>query len=327
MKHITVAVLLLISFFSCKKETPNTPGPATDIPEWTLFNTLNSPLPDDQINALAIDKQDVKWIGTSKGLVRWQGDEWKTFNSSNSPLPSDYVQSLAVEDNSTLWVGTTEGLARLTGNDWQVYTTANSPLTHKGILCIVHDAQRKITYIGTEGSIIKIGADNHWDIVLENDNPVLSLAVDRDGSLWAGQFNFFAFIGRIGKYENGQWSSFNLATAGYPSSFPYSLAIDKNNKPVVALSGTSVRTVVHVNGNTLEEIPYSSTAGGVKVLLAEGDKIWLAGDRLSMLGSWDHPSFSIPDTDSPIQTIAIDSKGNKWLGTLYNGVVRFHGKE
>ncbi|MGN6294951.1 MAG: ligand-binding sensor domain-containing protein [Chitinophagaceae bacterium] len=326
MKHITVAALLLISLFSCKKETPNTPDPATDIPEWTLFNTLNSPLPDNQINALAIDKQDVKWIGTSKGLIRWEGNKWKVFNCSNSPLPSDYVQSLAVEDNGTLWAGTAEGLIRLSGDNWQVYTTANSSLTHKGIPCIAHDAQRKITYVGTEGSIIKISAGNRWDILLENDNPVLSLAVDRNGLLWAGQFNFFAFVGRIGKYENGQWASFNLATAGYPSSFPYSLAIDNNNKPVVALSGTAVRTVVHVNGQALEEIPYSSTAGGIKVLLAEADKIWLGGDRLSMLGNRDHPSFSIPGTDSPIQAIAIDSKGNKWLGTLYSGVVRYHAK-
>ncbi len=326
MKHGTVACLLLTLLFSCKKETTNIPPPPESIPEWTLFNTLNSPLPDDQINALSIDKQDVKWVGTSKGLIRWQGNEWKTFDVNNSPLPSSYIQALAVEDNGTVWVGTNEGLARFNGIGWQVYTTINSPLTYRGITCITHDTQRKITYVGTEGSVIRINADDRWDILIETDDPVLSLAIDRNGALWSGDFNFFAFVGRIRKYENGQWSSLNLATAGYPSSFPYSMIIDKDNRPVVALSGTSVRTVARVNGNALEEIPYSSTAEGIKVIAAEGNKIWLAGNRLSVLGDKNSPSFHIPGTDSPIQAIAIDSKGDKWLGTLYNGLTRYHDK-
>jgi hypothetical protein len=34
---------------------------------WTVYNTLNSGLPDNFINAIAIDKQGNKWIGTDGG--------------------------------------------------------------------------------------------------------------------------------------------------------------------------------------------------------------------------------------------------------------------
>jgi ligand-binding sensor domain-containing protein len=314
-------------FFSCKKDPVTKPQPQENIPEWTLFNTGNSLLPDNQVNALAIDKQDTKWFGTSQGLIRLQQEEWSVFHPANSPLPSSYVQAIAVEENGTVWAGTNEGLARFSNGNWQVFTTANSILTHKAITSLAHDAQRRITYVGTEGSTISIDRNNHWEILEESGNPVLSLAIDKNGVLWSGSFNFFAFIGRIRKYDNGHWSSMNLPDLGYPSSFPYSIAIDRNNKPVVTLSGTSVRTVVRVNGNTLEEIPFSSAAFSFKTVSVEGDKIWAAGNGLCELGDKNHPSLDIPGTDSPIQCMAVDSKGSKWLGTVYGGVARYHDKK
>jgi ligand-binding sensor domain-containing protein len=36
---------------------------------WTVYNTLNSGLPNNDVTAIAIDKQGNKWIGTKKGLA------------------------------------------------------------------------------------------------------------------------------------------------------------------------------------------------------------------------------------------------------------------
>jgi ligand-binding sensor domain-containing protein len=40
---------------------------------WTYYNTRNSGLPDDWVNAIAIDKQGNIWIGTGKGLAKFDG--------------------------------------------------------------------------------------------------------------------------------------------------------------------------------------------------------------------------------------------------------------
>jgi ligand-binding sensor domain-containing protein len=325
MIRIPLVCLLLTLLFSCKKDPVMAPPP-DNIPEWTLFNTTNSALPDNQINAIAIDRQDRKWLGTSKGLVRLQDEEWTVFDPANSPLPSSYVQAVAVEDNGTVWAGTPEGLARLSGGNWQVFTASNSLLTHNSIISLAHDPQRNITYVGTEGSTISIDRNNQWKILEESGNPVLSMAVDRNGVLWSGSFNFFAFMGRIRKYDHGQWSSLNLPDFGYTSSFPYSIAIDNTNKPIVTLSGTSVRAVVRINGNVFEEIPFSSAAFGFKTVAVDGDEIWAAGTGMCVLGDRNHPSLAIPGTDSPIQCMAIDSKGSKWLGTVYGGIARYHDR-
>jgi len=40
---------------------------SSQTPEWIVYDTANSGLPDDQIVALAIDEQGNEWIGTAGG--------------------------------------------------------------------------------------------------------------------------------------------------------------------------------------------------------------------------------------------------------------------
>ncbi len=38
--------------------------------QWRVFTTQNSPLPSNSVNCMAIDRNNVKWIGTGNGIVR-----------------------------------------------------------------------------------------------------------------------------------------------------------------------------------------------------------------------------------------------------------------
>ncbi|RYG23133.1 MAG: hypothetical protein EOO01_44550, partial [Chitinophagaceae bacterium] len=275
MKRVSAICLLLFLLSACKKDKINLPDPPDEYPEWTTFATSNSGITDNQVNALAIDRNDTKWIGTSKGLVRFQQNEWTIFDQSNSPLPSSYIQSLAVENDGTVWAGTAQGLARYSQGNWKIYTTANSELTYAGVLSLAHDAQRKLTYAGTEGSTIRINQQGKLELLEDSGNPVFSMAVDKNGIMWSGSFNFFAFMGRIRKFANGHFSGINLPEKGYPSAFPYAITIDHNNKALVTLTGTSVRSVVRIDGNELAEVPYSKDAAGFKAILTQNDKVWV----------------------------------------------------
>ncbi len=322
MKYFFLFFILLVLAPACKKE----PGakPIEVIPGWTIYTTSNSILPDNQVNAIAIGKNDTKWIGTANGLARIQEGKWTVFTTGNSPLPSGYITSLAVEESGLVWVGTDKGLASYNGEVWSVYTTQNSVLGYNCILSMIYDAGHKITYIGTEGDLVKVENKNQFTLLEDTGNPILSLATDKHGALWVGTFNYFAFAGRIKKLENGLWSGFSLPDLGYPSAFPYALAIDKNNHALAVLSGTSSKTVARINNTVFEEIAAPENAGGLKALLVEGDKIWVAGKCLSVFGDKQSPCLSIPGTDSPIQAIAIDRKGYKWLGTFYGGIAVYH---
>ncbi|RPI13088.1 MAG: hypothetical protein EHM58_19165 [Ignavibacteriae bacterium] len=56
-------------------------------PQWIVYTTTNSGLPSNNIFPIAIDTNNIKWIGTSQGLAKFDGANWIVFDTSNSPLP------------------------------------------------------------------------------------------------------------------------------------------------------------------------------------------------------------------------------------------------
>jgi len=321
MKRLFVLLLILLTITSCRDEKTVVTEPQES--EWIIYTKENSRLPDNQVNALAIDSQDTKWVGTAKGLVRIRNGEWTTFTPANSPLPSEYISALAVEKNRTIWVGTDNGLARFDGKNWLVYKNTNSALTNNNITCLKHDAVHNITWIGTDEGLIKVA--NHTDLehISVADNTILSITTDQNGALWVGFFKSFVFAGQISKYENGSWQHHNLHNLGYPSSFPYGLAIDKNNAVLAVLAGTSMKAVIRNNGSHWEEITRPEGARGLKAILVENEKIWVGGNSLSIFGSKSAECLSIPGQETHIQTMALDSNGRKWLGTILGGLAGF----
>ena len=69
-----------------------------------------------QVNALAVDKYNNKWIGTSDGLgVLIEKDtlSFTVFKTSNSGLAFDMINCLAINDQTgEIWIGTPQGLSR-----------------------------------------------------------------------------------------------------------------------------------------------------------------------------------------------------------------------
>ena len=318
-----VVVMIMVLSSSCKKDKlpSNDEIPDPPVPEWQLFSTANSKLPDNQVNCIVISKDNVKWIGTSKGLVKIVDNIWSVFTSENSSLPSSFVQALAVEPNGSVWVGTDKGLVKYNGTVWNVYTSSNSVLPENPIMSLTHDSKFGRTWVGTSKGLVKIDNANNWKLHDEtSDELLLSLATDQQGNLWAGVFNHFQFQGRIRKLEQDTWTSYKLNDAGYTSTFPYSLAVDKNNVVVALLTGTSVSAVVRLNAGVFEEIPKPKDAFGLKTLLLDEDKVWVGGKNLSLFGNAASPVIQIPGIDSQILALAQDKTGSKWIGMLGAGL-------
>jgi ligand-binding sensor domain-containing protein len=328
MKTILGLCLIAAMLSGCKKENVVKPTleenqPAETFPEWVNYNTTNSALPNNQINAMAIDAANTKWIATANGLARLKDNQWTIYNTTNTSLPSANIQAVASGSNNTIWVGTDKGLAKFNGADWQIYTTANSVLTNNNIKLIAYDSKHNTTWIGTEEGLIKINNANNWEYI-EQFHVIQSMTVDHDGALWLGVFNDFSFIGIIKKYQNGVWTSHRLDMIGYSSALPYGIGVDKHNNIVVALAGTVVKAVIRYNGNSWEEVVSPEKARGFKALAIQGDQIWVGGSTFSLFDDKSSHLITVPGTDSPILSMAIDSTGRKWLGTYYGGIAVYN---
>src|SRR4028119_1951521 len=83
--------------------------------EWAVYTTANSPLPDNQIQAIALQKSGVKWVGTKNGLARFDGHAWYIYSTANSGLPSPNITAIVAGKTNDIWIGTDKELVRYNG--------------------------------------------------------------------------------------------------------------------------------------------------------------------------------------------------------------------
>src|SRR5690242_11016078 len=64
-------------------------------------------LPQNRVQAVAQTHEGYLWIGTSGGLVRFDGVRFVVFDRSNTPaLREDSILSLCPAKDGSLWIGT-----------------------------------------------------------------------------------------------------------------------------------------------------------------------------------------------------------------------------
>jgi ligand-binding sensor domain-containing protein len=70
-------------------------------------------LPDKQIQSLLHTRDGYLWIGTRRGLARFDGRKFTVFDHLNTPeMPDDNCKSLAEDLDENLWIATDDGLLR-----------------------------------------------------------------------------------------------------------------------------------------------------------------------------------------------------------------------
>jgi hypothetical protein len=297
--------------------------------EWIVYNTTNSILPDNQVHAIAIDNNDVQWIATASGLVRFDGAQWMLYTAGTGSLPSSFITALAT-NNGTVWVGTDKGLAKYDGTAWTVYdsTAIQGNLVVSRIFC---DMATGIVWAGTEKGLLKYEA-GVWTRYDDSNSGlaedlVRSVTVDKNGVLWVGTFDHFKFLGRLWKFDGATWTNTRLDHRELPSSFPDVLTVDRNNVLWLGVKGTTGGAIVRIEGEHWKIFRNTDSPwlhGGISALVFEDTTAWIAsGAGLVRYdgGNWmgfTKATSALPD--DYVSTVAIDSRGNKWIGTISGGM-------
>ncbi len=88
------------------------PGAGAEQPYRVTRWTAENGLPQNKINALAQTRDGYLWLGTLKGLARFDGVKFKVFDQSNTPqMTHEAINDLAVDAKEDgLWVSTGAGL-------------------------------------------------------------------------------------------------------------------------------------------------------------------------------------------------------------------------
>jgi ligand-binding sensor domain-containing protein len=88
-------------------------NPGTAVENNYIPGNTGNILPNAYINAATTNLYDIRWFGTSVGLVQLKDTTWTIYTQSNTPaLPSNNIQSLFFDPiRKNLWIGTDNGIA------------------------------------------------------------------------------------------------------------------------------------------------------------------------------------------------------------------------
>jgi ligand-binding sensor domain-containing protein/two-component sensor histidine kinase len=153
-------------------------------------------LPQDSVRVITQTADGYLWLGTSEGLVRFDGYEFVTYTKREGFLPGNGILSFAAGRDGTLWIGTSEGLASYKGGNFRVFGPADG-VPNKSITSLVEDTDGSLWMVAV-GSLNILANGKVRSIPPEKMEPIRSVRVvyqDPDKQMWV------AGIGGIAKRE------------------------------------------------------------------------------------------------------------------------------
>lgn len=156
-------------------------------------------LPEQTVQAFAQTPDGYLWIGTTGGLVRFDGDAFTVFDRQNTPaLHENSVFCLMVSRDGSLWIGTEGGgLLRYSHGVFRSWTTREG-LSNDFVRTILEDADGTI-WAGTDNGLLRLEGERFARV--DGSAEIPSLAVhalyqDRSGRIWVGGSRLLNFKGR-----------------------------------------------------------------------------------------------------------------------------------
>jgi len=293
-----------------------------------LFDTNNSPLPDNFITDLYFDSNQRIWIGTNNGIIIY--DEQENEFNTRTILSSikEFIWRIREDTDKNIWLGTrAKGLFKVDKNlkDIEVVNKKNHSLTDNRVLDVFIPTGTDQIFIGTwEGGLnVYNTKTKKMDALSLRDGlsstSIISFFRDRSGIIWigteAGGVNYI--------YPNiRKFQSIQIA----PSATMDFLRVDDK----IWIATTTDILIKSDSSNVL--IPFNRLYPDVK--LSDNNIQALAKNRngevfigtfwggLNVLNLKDKKTTQLlPNTK--VTDVLIDSRENIWAATLSNGVFEF----
>jgi len=155
-------------------------------------------LPEETVQAFAQTPDHFLWIGTTGGLVRFDGAQFVVFDRDNTPaLRENSIFCLLVASDGTLWIGTEGGgVVSYRNRTFRAWSKSGG-LTNGYVRALREDRDGAI-WMGTDDGLFRWRTGKIERIDARDGMPpisVHSIFADSQGRIWAGGYHFFRIDG------------------------------------------------------------------------------------------------------------------------------------
>ncbi|HYE74013.1 MAG TPA: two-component regulator propeller domain-containing protein, partial [Blastocatellia bacterium] len=203
--HFSLICLLLLLLSSLQAAPATTDQ--TNLPDAFAYSRRvwrsTDGLPEDFAQSIAQTHDGYLWIGTSGGLVRFDGTSFVVFNRENEPaFLDDSVYSLFVSHDNALWIGTEGGgLIRYQKGSFKTFGAADG-ITNGFVRVIFEDKAHRI-WVGTDSGLFRMQNESFIRVDDQNGIPrmgVHTICEDKSGRLLIGGRGLLVLSGDRSEY-------------------------------------------------------------------------------------------------------------------------------
>lgn len=274
-----------------------------------------------QVNTALVTPDDIKWFGTSGGLLRYNGDEWTKYiteDAHSGELPYDQeIHMIAVDSDNVKWVLASGGVYTYNGVTWTKLTEKTN-MPQWDIDCIAFGADN-VKWFGSGDGLIKFDG-THWTTIKYGlvNNSISSLAVDQDNVLWVG---YDSTERVISSFDGTRWRTHSLGA--YDEVRVWSIMIDNNNVKWVVGTARGVNTECY---SSVDGVAWKRDIVSGVMAFGKDNVIWCNNESTSLI-SYDGSVIKKYDKEYmfSVTSIVVDKRNIVWMGSSKGKVVRFDG--
>lgn len=327
-KYSLFSLFLLLLFVSCNESMPLQTD-ETALPDLLVSNQLSNL----RISSIAEDANGYVWIGTNRGLNRYNGDDIHQYFCNDQPnaIPDNRINQVFCDSRGTVWVTTKNGVARYTDCD----DFEQIPIIQSNPRCqsIVENSRGEL-FVLQSNCILKYNAEKNCFekslLEIKEPDPYRQFAfVDEEDVLWVADQR-----GVIG-YSTTSYNVRETLDLGSDAAVQAASLIGRHLW--IALdSGLRIYDVVerkwcevprsissHTLFNKASIVSISPTKGNY-VMLSSAESLFLYNLRTGEFKHSQDPEFPFTTPDFTVTLFMPDSRGNLWLCSESQGFVIRH---
>ena len=143
-----LAVLSLLGLIGCNEPDTITQGDKDEVNDLIVSNELSN----SRVKCITEDAQGFLWIGTFRGLNRYDGKEYHQYFCAydSMGLPDNNIQYLLCDSKKRLWVGTVNGIGLY--NEFDSFERISLQSRNRNILGIFEDSKGHV-YANTTNKV------------------------------------------------------------------------------------------------------------------------------------------------------------------------------
>ncbi len=245
-------------------------------------------------------------LDPNKKISQYVLQSWNTEHGMTSESTNDLLQS----QDGYIWIGTYTGLHRFDGQNFTIFNAENSTIPSTNVLRMELDSHDDI-WVGTLHGIARFKNgefDTPKPLKDYRNYSIESMLITKKDEIWFASKSNNLFL-----YKNDSVYNYSNLFSNQKSTI---LTIVENSQGDILMGTDDSRLIRFEASGEFQDIPIPSNVNGINVIYAQNNRLYL-GTGVGLYIYENNILSRVEEFNNTVViTIAEDSRGNLWIGTM-----------